>query len=223
MHLRLPAILIAILIASIDWRPVNTRQWRVICAAWACAMILRTSSVASYWLVHSTEVSELRKSFENIERGSAVFAAVNEQADTGVFHWFSLSYAVLDRHIFTPALYPDIHMLSLKPKYRRLTRLVATPVGLSMLSNPGDGHCEARKVDDYWSTWWRDFSYIVVLSRKPIAVEFGDYLSLLAEGSFFRLYSIKQFAADTPTRTLGSSTALGLTGCIFSGEKQSTQ
>ena len=164
-------------------------------------MILRVGSVTSYWLAHSTEVSELRKSFEKIERGSTVLAAFNGRADTGVFHWFSLSYAVLDRHIFTPALYPDIHMLSVKPDYKRLTRLVATPVELSLLPTPGVDHRAAGEVNDYWSTWWKDFSYLLVLSRKPIEPVFNDHLSMVAEGSYFRLYKIRQSAAQQTPAT----------------------
>ena len=197
MHVRLPLIFVAVLIAAIDWHCVSARQWRIIYATFTLAMILRIFTVTNYWLLHSAEVGELRQSFEKIERGSAVLAAVNGEADTGAFHYFSLSYAVLDRQIFTPALYPDIHMLSMKPDYQRLTRLVALPVELNLLPTPGSDISPGEQ-GDYWSTWWRDFSYILVYSRKPIDPVFSEHLTLISEGSFFRLYEIKQLSSRSP-------------------------
>ena len=41
------------------------------------ALLLRSGSVTSYWLKHEAEISELRKSFQKLDRGAAVLAAVN--------------------------------------------------------------------------------------------------------------------------------------------------
>jgi hypothetical protein len=142
-------------------------------------------------LQHDAEVSELRNALQEVERGAAVLPVVNPQADTGLFHWFTLSYAVLDRQIFTPSLYPDIHMLTVRPAFRKLTQLMATPVDLSELPSPESGTAfSAKDSKKYWRTWWKDFSYLVVLSRTPIEFPFRTHVQLIAEGSFFRIYKI---------------------------------
>jgi hypothetical protein len=154
-----------------------------------------------YWKQHEQEVTELRAQFATLERGAVVLPVVNEHADTGEFHWFSLSYAVVDRHIFTPSLYPDIHMLSIKPAYARLTELIATPVRMSELPSPAPLQMSPQgEPGPYWRTWWRDFSHILLLSRKPVEPPFADHLELIAEGSFFRLYRIRGSMTEVPPR-----------------------
>lgn len=191
VHVRLPAILMTIFIASINWRTVSYHQWRLIGAAFVLVLLLRSAFVTSYWLQHETEVSELRKGFEKLDRGAAVLSAVNRQADTGEFHWFSLAYAVMDRQIFTSSLYPSVHMLSVRPEYLRLTQLVADPVELSRLPVPTPALENKQKRDGYWRTWWQDYTHLLVLSRVPIEPQFKDHIELVSAGSFFRLYKIK--------------------------------
>ena len=190
VHLRLPAILAAVLVAAIDWRPVTLKQWTAIGTAFVFVLALRTGSITAYWKQHEAEVAELRAQFPRLERGAVVLPVVNEQADTGEFHWFSLAYAVLDRHIFMPSLYPDIHMLSVKPSFARLTELVATPVNMSELPPPSDP--PQAGPDRYWRTWWKDFSHVLLLSRQRVDPPFASHLELVGEGSFFRLYRIKR-------------------------------
>jgi len=205
VHVRLPAILLAVLIASIDWQHVERWRWRAIGAAFVIALVVRSGSITSYWLKHTAEVNELRKSFEKLDRGAAVLSAVNGRADTGEFHWFSLSYAVLDRQIFTSSLYPDVHNLSVKPEYMRLTRLVASPVELSQLPPFPHGQRPELDKDAYWLTWWKDFSHILVLSGEPVELHFKDCLELISEGSFFRLYKVQPRTIQCPFSPSSSS------------------
>lgn len=193
VHVRLPAILAAILVAAIDWRPVRLKQWRVIGIIFVSVLALRSGSIAMFWKQHEQEITELRSLFSDLPRGAVVLPIVNEHADTGEFHWFSLSYAVLDRQIFTPSLYPDIHMLSIRPAYAGLTQLVATPVQMSDLPMPSVLRLNAQAgMRPYWATWWNDFSHVLLLSTRQVDPPFPEFLQLIGERSVFRLYRVRR-------------------------------
>ena len=189
IHIRLPPILCAVLVGAIDWR-LSDRHWKTVGSIFVVAMLLRSASVTKAWLQHGEEVDQLRAGFAELVPGAMVLAAADETADTGEFHWFSLSYAVVDKQIFTPSLYFDIHMLGVDPAYRRLSRLVALPVEISDLPYPGGPENMQTQPGVYWNTWWKDFSHLLVYSREPKKLPFERRLKLISKGSFFRLYQI---------------------------------
>jgi hypothetical protein len=189
MHIRLPPVLVSVLIASLNWQEITVRQWKVIGLVFAVALALRSASVTSFWLHHEAEVIELRTAFQQLDRGALVLPTVNPHADTGAFHWFSSAYAVVDRDAYTPSLYPDGIRFAIKPAYARLTQLAFTPVDMAELPLPEE--TPPPGATSPWTTWWRDYSHLLVLSRTPIEPTFSDHLQLVADGSFFRLYKIR--------------------------------
>jgi hypothetical protein len=196
LHVRLPTVFATVLIASINWGALTAGRFRVFVFMVAAIMSIRVWSITSYWVQHDAEVAEFREALGAVERGSTLLAAVNPNSDTGEFHWFTASYAVVDRQAFTPSLNTDVHMLSVTAPYKSLAPLIAPPVPLTELAKPvGSMGIPKLANDPFWSEWWKDFEYLIVFSRAPVRVSFERRLHKVAEGSYFLIYKIAKSEA----------------------------
>jgi hypothetical protein len=191
VHIRLPAMFLLVLVGAVDWGSTSRRHQQVVARLVAVALVVRSVFITGIWLRHDAEVTELRAAMLAVAPGSSVLVAVNPAADPGSFLWYAPTYSILDRQIYTPGLYSDTQLLRLKPPYLRISDPVPFPVPVPDLPQvSADAIPGGEQGKPFWNTWWRDFTYLVVLTAAPMPNPFPGQLAPVGQGSFFVIYRI---------------------------------
>ena len=186
VHFRLPFIFVLLLIASSRWEGVQpTRYWSAV-AALSLLILVRSLMVTDAWQVHDTEVRELVKGFEKLERGATLLPVVSNGESS---HAHSAAFAVIERDAYVPSLFTGITPLKVRPGIQEIRFGYAAPHHIeSLLAAREAAKAGKEPPEEILRQWWCHFSHILVIDREASRKPFPDQTRLIHEGSFFALY-----------------------------------
>lgn len=197
VHLRLPFVVLALLVAASHWKVPSLGLRRGFAVLFALVLAARALDLTLSWRQHDAEMSELIAAYQNLGPESRLLTVAGSNANPGPLHWHSSAFAVIERSAFTPTLFTGAHLLQTTMAYRRLDHPQTSPIHLDRLAAARTAKAGPVK-RQYWTTWWRDFSHILLLDRRPGANPFPHILEPVARGAAFTLYRNRAFDASAP-------------------------
>ena len=205
VHLRLPAVLGAILFASAELR-LGPRTRPLAAAVLLLLAGFSAATLAQNWRSTDRQYGEFRAALRSVPQGSRMLTildgdSLENQSDPtpDQLYWHMAEFAVVDRGAFTPLMFATKgqHIIGVKPPYDRLaaddarqgsppdvSELAALAAGLD------DNDPDIENVFPYLKFFQCHFDQAVIVRGKGEVSEVPDFLTLRHAGSFFSIYDI---------------------------------
>jgi hypothetical protein len=205
VHLRLPAVLGAMTLASCDLR--LHRRWIAIGAAAALALFAyQAVTLALDWRKVDAHYSEFRAVEREIKPNARVVTVLDGDSlgwSSDQIYWHMPEFAVIDRGAFTPMAFttPGQHIIDIRPDlrpYAAATAQQGSPPDVDELNDLAAGRKDAdediRDTFPYLLYFQCHYDEAVVIRGAGPMSRVPPMLRLRHMGSFFALYDIKRDA-----------------------------
>jgi hypothetical protein len=201
VHLRLPAMLGAMLFASAQLR-LNRRRAQVLSGILMAGIALSAVSLAVDWRSYDNQYTEFRRAVRALPPGLKYLTVLDSNALGDVSdqpYWHMAEFAIVDRDGFTPLMFTTKgqHVVQLKQPYGAIAAATAqqgSPPDVTELGYLASGRDDLDPdIDDYYpylKHFQCRFDIAVVIRGEGTASAVPKFLSLRHEGSFFSLYDI---------------------------------
>ena len=201
VHLRLPAVLGAIMFACVDLR-LDKRLSAALGFILVCAIGWAAFNLADNWRDYDRQYSEFRAALRELPRDVKLVTvldsdAMDDEADQP--YWHMAEFAIIDRGGFSQLMFTTKgqHIVQLKPPFDKLAAASApqgSPPDLSELADLAAGRAEDDPdIDDvfpYLKFFQCHFDEAVIIHGDGVPSEVPNFLTLRHAGSFFSLYDI---------------------------------
>jgi hypothetical protein len=201
VDLRLPAVLCALLFASVEF---HLERGAVITLAVAASAVILTNAIvlAQDWRKHDVEFKEFRDAARTLKPGTKLLTVLDGDAigfRSDQPYWHMAEYAILDPGVFTPLLFTtrDQHVVRLNPAYQAIAAASAqqgSPPDIDELEDLAAGQIDQdediRNVFPYLMRFQCRYDVAVVIHLNGPRSEIPPMLKLRHAGSFFSLYDI---------------------------------
>ena len=205
VHLRLPAVLGAMLFASAELR-LGPRARAFAAGVLLLLACVSSTTLAENWSGTDRQYGEFRAALRDIPRGSRMVTVLDgdsfsKQPDSAPdqLYWHMAEFAIVDRGAFTPVMFATKgqHVVQVKPPYDRFAADNAqqgSPPDVSQLEDLAagldDNDPDIKDVFPYLKFFQCHFDEALIVRGKGEASEIPDFLTLRHAGSFFSLYDI---------------------------------
>jgi len=201
VHLRLPAVLGALLFASIDVS--LSRRW-LATAVVACLVLFTFQAVtlASSWRQIDARYTEFRQAEAHIAPAERLLTVLDGDSlgwSSDQAYWHMAEFAVIDRRVFTPLLFATKgqHIIQVRPpmaRYAAATAKQGSPPDIDELNDLAAGAMDAdediRDVVPYLRFFQCHFDQAVVIHGDGPLSRVPPMLRLVHTGSFYAIYDI---------------------------------
>ncbi|HTT97667.1 MAG TPA: hypothetical protein VMF58_06420 [Rhizomicrobium sp.] len=201
VDLRLPAVLGALVFASLEFR--LERGAALTLAAAACAAILVNAAVlAQDWRTHDGEFNEFRTAARTLKPGTKLLTVLDGDAigfRSDQPYWHMAEYAIVDPGVFTPLLFTtrDQHVVRLNPEYQSIAAASAqqgSPPDIDELEDLAAGRADQdediKNVFPYLMRFQCHYDVAIVIHLNGPRSAIPPMLKLRHAGSFYDLYDI---------------------------------
>ena len=205
VHLRLPAVLGAMLFASAELR-LGPRTGTLATTVLLLVAGFSAATLAQNWRGTDRQYSEFRAALRTVPQGSRMLTvldgnSLDNQSDStpDQLYWHMAEFAVVDRGAFTPLMFATKgqHVIGVKPPYDRFAADDAqqgSPPDVSELealaAGLDDNDPDIKEVFPYLKFFQCHFDQAVIVRGKGEASEVPTFLTLRHAGSFFSIYDI---------------------------------
>jgi hypothetical protein len=205
VHLRLPAVLGAMLFASAELR-LGSRAAALATAALLLLAGVSSATLAENWRDYDRQYSEFRAALRDVPEGSKMVTVLDGDSLSDQLgptpdqpYWHMAEFAIIDRGAFTPLMFTTNgqHIIRLKPPYDRLAAANAqqgSPPDVSELEDLAagveDNDPDIEDVFPYLKFFQCHFDEAVIVRGMGEASDVPDFLTLRHAGSFFSIYDI---------------------------------
>ncbi|MGC9953777.1 MAG: hypothetical protein ABSD21_05830 [Rhizomicrobium sp.] len=205
VHLRLPAVLGALLFASAELRLGS----RVTALATAVLLLLAgvsSAMLAENWRGYDRQYGEFRAALRDVPEGAKMVTILDGNSLSDQLgptpdqpYWHMAEFAIIDRGAFTPLMFATKgqHIVQVKPPYDRFAASNAqqgSPPDVSQLEDLAagldDNDPDIEEVFPYLKFFQCHFDEAVIVRGKGEASDVPDFLTLRHAGSFFSIYDI---------------------------------
>ncbi|MDE2501204.1 MAG: hypothetical protein KGL56_13535 [Alphaproteobacteria bacterium] len=207
VHLRLPAVLGAMLFATMELR-VGPRSKALVAAALLLSAVWISTALARSWRGYDRQYSEFRAALHQVPEGTRLVTVLDSDSldyspDVTVPdqpYWHMAEFAIVDRDAFTPLMFATKgqHIVQVKPPYDNFAAKTAqqgSPPDVSDLSDLSTGNVvddpDIAETFPYLKFFQCHFNMAVVIRGKGAPSDVPDFLTLRHQGSFFALYDIQ--------------------------------
>jgi hypothetical protein len=201
VELRLPAVLCALIFASLEIRLPLPWQ-RAFAAVIVVAVAFKAMTLAGNWRYYDAQFHEFRAALTYIPRGQRIVTvldgdAIGKAADQP--YWHLAEFAVMDRAAFTPLLFTTRgqHVVQLRPGLQKIAAASATqgsPPDVTELDDLAagqvDGDWDIKHVFPYLMYFQCNYDEVVLIHLNPNHTPVSDLLSVRHVGSFFTIYNV---------------------------------
>jgi hypothetical protein len=205
VHLRLPAVLGAMLFASAELR-LGGRATVLTAGVLLLLACASSAMLADNWRGYDRQYGEFRAALRDIPQGPRMLTvldsdALSAQPDSppDQLYWHMAEFAIVDRGAFTPLMFATKgqHIVQLKPPYDRFAAASAqqgSPPDVSELEDLAagldDNDPDIKNVFPYLKFFQCHFDEAVIIRGKGEASDVPKFLTLRHAGSFFSIYDI---------------------------------
>ena len=205
VHLRLPAVLGAMLFASAELR-LGPRTSMAAATVLLLLAAVSAATLAQNWRGYDRQYGEFRAALQGVPRGLRMMTvldsdSLSSQSDSAPDqpYWHMAEFALVDRGAFTPLMFTTKgqHIIGVKPPYNRFAANDAqqgSPPDVSELKDLAvgldDNDPDIENVFPYLKFFQCHFDEAVIVRGKGEASEVPDFLALRHAGSFFSIYDI---------------------------------
>jgi hypothetical protein len=205
VHLRLPAVLGAMLFASAELR-LGSRATALAAGVLLLLAGFSSATLAENWRGYDRQYSEFRAALRDIPEGSRMVTVLDGDSLSDQLnptpdqpYWHMAEFAIVDRGAFTPLMFATKgqHIIRMKPPYDRLAASNAqqgSPPDVSELEDLAaglkDNDPDIEDVFPYLKFFQCHFDLAVIVRGKGEASDVPDFLTLRHAGSFFSIYDI---------------------------------
>ena len=201
VHLRLPAVLGAITLASSDIK--LSRRWIAAAAAAALALfVYQAAALVVEWEKTDARYSEFRAAIGDVNPNGRLLTVLDGDSlgwASDQIYWHMAEFAVFDRGVFTPIAFttPGQHIVDVTPDLRRYAASTAqqgSPPDIDELNDLAAGRKDADEdIEDtfpYLLHFQCHYDQAVVVRGDGAMSPVPPMLRLRRMGSFFALYDI---------------------------------
>jgi hypothetical protein len=205
VHLRLPAVLGAMLFASAELR-LGSRAITFAAAVLLLLAGVSAATLAQNWRGYDRQYGEFRAALRDVPEGSRMMTvldgdSLSDQSDPTPDqpYWHMAEFAIADRGAFTPLMFATKgqHIIGVKPPYDRFAAGDAqqgSPPDVAELADLAagldDNDPDIEDVFPYLKFFQCHFDEAVIVRGKGEASDVPDFLTLRRAGSFFSIYDI---------------------------------
>jgi hypothetical protein len=201
VDLRLPAVLGALLFASVDFR-LEQRAIAVLAVACGIVIVSNAAILAKDWRATGLQYGEFRKAALALPAGTRLLTVLDGDAigyRSDQPYWHMAEFAVIDPGAFTPLLFTtnNQHIVRLRPAYQSIAAVSAqqgSPPDIDELDDLAAGRIDddedIANVFPYLMRFQCHYDVAVVIHLGGPRVAIPSMLKLRHAGSFFSLYDI---------------------------------
>ena len=201
IDLRLPAVLGALLFASIEFR-VERNAIAVLAAACGVVIISNAMILAKDWRAAGAQFDEFRRAAHLLPAGARLLTVLDGDAigyRPDQPYWHMAEFAIIDPGAFTPLLFTtkDQHIVRLKPTYQPIAASSAeqgSPPDIDELNDLAasqiDEDEDIANVFPYLMRFQCHYDEAVVIHLGGHRATIPPMLKLRHAGSFFAIYDI---------------------------------
>ena len=205
VHLRVPAVLGAILFASAELR-LGQRARALAAAVLLLLAGVSAATLAQNWRGYDRQFGEFRAALRDVPKGSRMMTVLDGDSLSGQsdsapeqLYWHLAEFAIADRGAFTPLMFATEgqHIIRVKPPYDRIAAANAqqgSPPDVSELEDLAagldDNDPDIADVFPYLKFFQCRFDEAVIVRGKGEAGEVPQFMTLRHAGSFFSIYDI---------------------------------
>lgn len=210
VDLRLPAVLGALLFASVEFHLEN-RKVTILAAACAAVVVTNATILAMDWRATGKQFDEFRVAARTLPLGTRLLTVLDGDAigyRSDQPYWHMAEFAVIDPGAFTPLLFTtrDQHVVRLRPSYQAIAAGSAeqgSPPDIDELNDLAAGQIDEDEdianVFPYLMRFQCHYDKAVVIHLNGPRSAVPSMLKLRHEGSFFAIYDIVPDAACAKT------------------------
>jgi hypothetical protein len=200
VHMRLPAVLFALLFASSEFA-IGTRPLGIAAAA---LIAFNSAALAKSWLGPDRQFAEFREALSDVPKNARLVTVLDGDAiyyGSDQPYWHMAEFAIVDRAAFTPLLFTthDQHVVHTDPEvapYAAASAGQGSPPDIDELDDLSHGRVEEdediRNIFPYLLRFQCHYDIAVVVHLGGPRSVVPAMLTLRHEGSFFALYDIKR-------------------------------
>ena len=194
-HLRLPFVVVALFIASLEPREKKDNFYAVMAGCFVALLATRVAFITDSWKTYDAQSKEFIAKTAFIRAGDKVLVVNNRYPLSYVEHYHTASLLVIENQAFIPNLFTAAHIFHPKGDYRRLAPPTAThPMDARLLQMALDR--KSPRLDEpafsYWKKWWKDYDYVIAYQPPGQKGFYAKQLRPASEGSFFTVYKVKK-------------------------------
>lgn len=206
VDLRLPAVLGALLFASVAFR-VEPRKIAMLASACGVVIVANAVILAMDWRATGKQYDEFRATARALPPGTRLLTVLDGDAigyRSDQPYWHMAEFAIIDPGAFTPLLFTtrDQHVVRLNPAYQSIAASSAeqgSPPDIDELNDLAAGQIDEDEdianVFPYLMRFQCHYDKAVVIHLNGPRSAIPPMLKLRHEGSFFAIYDIVPDAA----------------------------
>ncbi|RVT83968.1 hypothetical protein DXV76_09665 [Rhodobacteraceae bacterium CCMM004] len=182
-HLRLPAVLAAVLFAATEWRGLTRGHAALLAAAVAGVLTARAVSLDRYASAYDADLADLTAVLAELPEGARLLPlrAPGQEPDRRL--WHVAAVAVWQRQAFVPTLFQGVDALDVRTRWEDRADPATYPTEIDDALNPG----AISRV--FIRNWPAKFTHVLTLDRGAEGIEAGP-VRLLSGAGRFTLYAV---------------------------------
>lgn len=187
VHIRLPFLVLAVLIAGTAWCDLAPRQAMLLTTLFATMIGVRAGQVERYVAMHDAEIKDLVAVLEDLPPSSSLLPLRGPGYQGMERLWHAQAYSVPLRQSFVPTLFQGVHALHVKEKWRAHTHPALFAIDLRQILVPDD-----TQVIGYWRNWQNTFTHALVMDDFEPRLLAGQPLREIGRSGRFALFKIER-------------------------------
>lgn len=190
VHIRLPFVVLAVLIAGTSWHGLSARQGAALVVVFAALIGIRSLQFERFAAVNDREIGDLETVLQALPPGSRLLPLRAPGQQEMQRLWHAQAYAVTQRQSFVPTLFQGVHALHVRPQWLEATHPAYFAIDIdNILPRPSD---RLQVPGAFWRDWENVFTHALVLDRFDTALIKDQPLKVLAESGRFTLLEVER-------------------------------
>lgn len=190
VHIRLPFVVLAVLIAATSWHDLSARQGTVLIMVFAALIGVRSLQFERYAATNDAEIRDLNTVLQDLPLGSRLLPLRAPGQEGRNRLWHAQAYAVISRQSFVPTLFQGVHALHVRQRWLEATHPASFAIDIRRLLVRPSSRPRSRGV--YWNDWENTFTHALVVDNFDAALITDQPLKVMQQSGRFTLLEIEK-------------------------------
>lgn len=196
VHIRIPVLLVALLIAGTAWRGLSPRLTQLLFVGFVLVVAGRSVAFERFAAKHERDIQDMFSVAEQIPAGARVLPlrAPGRHLDARFYH--IQGYLVYSRDVFVPTLFQGVHALRVKDEWQKHAEHDVFSIDLRLILDPNLITSSPPPI--FTHDWEHKFTHAILFDRVDPSVVDDPRLQPVASVGRFTLFRIHPSAQSAP-------------------------
>jgi hypothetical protein len=188
VHIRLPFVVFAVLIAGTSWQDLSVRQSGVLVVMFAALIGVRSLQFERFAATNDKDIHDLETVLQDLPPASRLLP-LRAPGQVGMKRlWQAQAYAVTLRQSFVPTLFQGVHALQVRKEWLGYTHPALFAIDIRRILEPHSKRPRSQLA--FWRDWEDVFTHAIVIDQFDSRLIENQPLKEIGQSGRFTLLEV---------------------------------